>query len=202
MAKSLKDFTETNKSNSDEVTDFKLIYENRNDNLKYLFNLTELDRRRFRIGKIMDKDVYVRVLTVNETKLLPSLLEESLRDRLSQGLDVSDSTRVMEEAVIRIMIASCPEPLPVKCNLKYVNDCASFKFSDLGDLALSELENLLTSQKEVEAMLNPKLDEIPVENLNMFIEGIKKKELLSKDLNWHTLYQILDHVLLPTESEE
>lgn len=201
MAKSLDEMfpsdDNTGFSSEEEKEQFKTLYANKNENLDYVFALSNTDKRMFKIGKANEENVYIRVLTVNEDILSPLLVEELISKvyKLNKDSETLETAKSLEYCVVRLMLASCPEPVSMNAGIKEVNESAKLKYVDLKNLSVTELSYLFTAQKELEEKLNPKIDELEPADLNFIVESIKKNEQHPSDFNWHVLTQIVEHMI-------
>lgn len=206
MSKDLSSILDSDKDSPTKVypTDARTLYNSRNTNLDYVFALADTDTRRFRIGKLNDKEVYLRVLTAGENLLIEALVQEAIAHRLkvNKNFEVVSYIEAHERAIITLMVASCPTACKVYDNLGTINDKAKLKYASLDDLNRFEIENLFKSHFELEAKLNVNIDEMSTADINYTVSEIKKKAIQCKDLNWHTLTQILEHLTSSEEPEE
>lgn len=171
---------------------FDTIYHDRGNVSEFLNNICTGADKTYELKSSDGEVCEFRMVTVHEEMLINSFVE-NLYSKFPHTKDLDKEFTIMNKSYYRIaitlMIATCPK-MPATATLPDYNSCAKIKLADLLNDSSAKMNFLFKNYNSLYISVNPKLENIPKEEMEGLIEAIKKSDFPLSDLDYSTLLEV------------
>lgn len=175
----------------------------KDDRVEELLGLVDDSAKTFYINPNFP-DVKLRVLSWEETLYIDELYYSYAEDvgitKLPENLQLAYNLH--NRTCISICMAGTPTPISRGTPLSVISKKSILPLASVKALPPSYVNTLLQLLNAQEQKLNPTLETLSREEVDSYVEAIKKSQIKLKDLSYQTMHSILDNLILQSVLED
>lgn len=175
----------------------------RDDKVTELLGLVDDSAKTFYINPKFP-EAKMRVLTWEETLYIDELYYSYAEDvginKLPDELRLSYNLH--NRTCISICMAGTPSPISRGTPLSEISKKSILPLASVKALPPSYVNTLLQLLNSQEQRLNPSLETLSKEEVESYVEAIKKSQIKLRDLSYQTMHSILDNLILQSVLED